>query len=120
MILKYTGSNDWGRSELDYGTRVYVPTNWRTNDLGNVSKAAIPEIRESLRDMGIRLSFNNDPFAVACFDDVLLFWEKAQLRGVEFAKIACARKLFNDASTSDVRYGAISNYDTLLNIIQGA
>ena len=77
MILKYTGSNDWGRSELDYGTRVYVPTNWRTNDLGNVSKAAIPEIRESLRDMGIRLSFNNDPFAVACFDDVLLFWEKA-------------------------------------------
>ena len=76
MILKYTGSNDWGRSELDYGMRVYVPTNWRTDKFGNVSKNAIPEIRECLRDMGIRLSFNNDPFAVDC-DDFLLFWEKA-------------------------------------------
>ena len=42
------------------------------------------------------------------------------LRGVEKAKIACAKKLFNDVSTSDVRFGAISNYDELLNIIQGA
>ena len=78
MRLKYTGGNDWGRSELDYGTCVYVPTNWRTDSLGNVSKAAIPEIRECLRDMGIRLSFQSyDPFAVAGYDDVLLFWEKA-------------------------------------------
>ena len=46
--------------------------------------------------------------------------DSMELRGVEKAKIACARKLFNDASTSDVRYGAISNYDELLNIIQGA
>jgi type III restriction enzyme len=41
-----------------------------------------------------------------------------ELRGVEKAKIACAKKLFNDASTSDVRFGVISNYDELLNIIQ--
>lgn len=43
-----------------------------------------------------------------------------ELKGVEKAKIACAKKLFNDVSTSDVRFGAISNYDELLNIIQGA
>ena len=48
--------------------------------------------------------------------------DSIELRGVEKAKIACAKKLFNDASTSDVRFGfgAISNYDELLNIIQGA
>ena len=46
--------------------------------------------------------------------------DSMELRGVEKAKIACAKKLFNDASTSDVRFGAISNYDELLNIIQGA
>jgi type III restriction enzyme len=42
------------------------------------------------------------------------------LRGVEKAKIACAKKLFNEVSSSNVRFGAISNYDELLNIIQGA
>ena len=46
--------------------------------------------------------------------------ESMELRGVEKAKIACARKLFNDASTSSVRYGAISKYEELLDIIQGA
>ena len=46
--------------------------------------------------------------------------DSMELRGVEKAKIACARKLFNDVSTSDIRFGAISNYDELLNIIQGA
>jgi type III restriction enzyme len=43
-----------------------------------------------------------------------------QLRGVEQAKIECARKLFNDVSTSNVRFGAITKYEELLNIIQGA
>ena len=46
--------------------------------------------------------------------------DSMELRGIEKAKIACAKKLFNDVSTSDVRFGAISNYDELLNIIQGA
>ena len=41
------------------------------------------------------------------------------VRGVEKAKIACAKKLFNDASTSEVRYGAISKYEELLDVIQG-
>ena len=44
--------------------------------------------------------------------------ESMELRGVEKAKIACARKLFNDASTSSVRYGAISKYEELLDVIQ--
>ena len=42
------------------------------------------------------------------------------IRGIEKAKIKCARKLFNDASTSSVRYEAIDSWDKLLNIIQGA
>ena len=46
--------------------------------------------------------------------------DSMELRGVEKAKIACARKLFNDASTSSVRYGTISKYEELLDIIQGA
>lgn len=76
MILEYTGGDDWGRSELTYGTRVYVPTNWRTDKYGCVSKRAIPEIRECLRDMGITLSFNNhNPFLDDC-NGVLCFWKK--------------------------------------------
>ena len=46
--------------------------------------------------------------------------DSMELRGVEKAKIACARKLFNDVSTSSVRYGTISTYEELLDIIQGA
>ena len=46
--------------------------------------------------------------------------DSMELRGVEMAKSAGAKKLFNDVSTSDVRFGAISNYEELLNIIQGA
>ena len=42
------------------------------------------------------------------------------VRGVEKAKIACARKLFNDASTSDVRYEAVDGFDKLMDIVQGA
>ena len=46
--------------------------------------------------------------------------DSMELRGVEKAKIACAKKLFNDVSTSDVRFGAITKYEELLDIIQGA
>ena len=42
-----------------------------------------------------------------------------ELRAVEEAKVACTCKLFNNVSPSDVRFGVISNYGELLNIIQG-
>ena len=45
--------------------------------------------------------------------------DSMELRGVEKAKIACARKLFNDVSTSEVRYDAIASYEQLLNKVQG-
>ena len=45
--------------------------------------------------------------------------DSMELRGVEKAKIACARKLFNDISTINVRYGAVASYDDLLNKVQG-
>ncbi len=41
--------------------------------------------------------------------------ETLQLRGVENAKIECAKKLFNKMSTSEVRYEQVSNYTELLN-----
>ena len=45
--------------------------------------------------------------------------DSMELRGVEKAKIACARKLFNDISTINVRYGAVASYEDLLNKVQG-
>ncbi len=45
--------------------------------------------------------------------------DSMELRGVEKAKIACAKKLFNDVSTSEVRYDAVASYEQLLNKVQG-
>ena len=39
------------------------------------------------------------------------------LKGAEMAKIECAKKLFNSVSTNKVRYHEITDYDTMLNII---
>lgn len=43
--------------------------------------------------------------------------ESLNLRPVEQAKISCAKKLFNDISTSKVRYDAVDSYESLLNIV---
>lgn len=43
--------------------------------------------------------------------------ESLQLKPVESAKISCAEKLFNNISTSHVRYHAVNDYQTLLNVI---
>ena len=45
--------------------------------------------------------------------------DSMELRGVEKAKIACARKLFNDVSTSEVHYDAVASYEQLLNKVLG-
>lgn len=45
--------------------------------------------------------------------------DSLELRGVERAKIACAKKLFNEASTSDVRYHEVTNYSDLLQFVSG-
>ena len=39
------------------------------------------------------------------------------LKGAEMAKIECAKKLFNNVSTSKVRYHETTDYDTMLNVI---
>ena len=39
------------------------------------------------------------------------------LKGAEKAKIACAKKLFNEVSTSKVRYHEVTDYDTMLDVI---
>ena len=42
-----------------------------------------------------------------------------QLRGVERAKIECARKLFSELSDANVRYDAVDSYESLLGIVNG-
>ena len=43
--------------------------------------------------------------------------DSLNLRPIEQAKISCAKKLFNDISTSKVRYDAVDSYESLLNIV---
>lgn len=45
--------------------------------------------------------------------------DSMQLKGVELAKIACAKKLFNEMSTSKVRYHEVTDYATMLDVING-
>lgn len=44
--------------------------------------------------------------------------ESMELRGVEKAKIACAKKLFNEMSGSVVRYHEVDSYENLLEVMQ--
>ena len=45
--------------------------------------------------------------------------DSMQLKGVEKAKIDCAKKLFNNVSTSRVRYGCVDSYGSLLEVMKG-
>ena len=45
--------------------------------------------------------------------------DSMQLKGVEKAKIDCAKKLFNNVSTSQVRYGCVDSYSSLLELMKG-
>lgn len=45
--------------------------------------------------------------------------DSMELSTVEQTKIACAKKVFNELSTSQVRYHEVSTYDELLAVIQG-
>ena len=45
--------------------------------------------------------------------------DNLQLRAVEHAKISCAEKLFETMSSNNVKYGKVTNYTDLLNIIKG-
>jgi type III restriction enzyme len=42
-----------------------------------------------------------------------------QLKKIEQAKIDCAKRLFNEVSTSRVRYEAVSDYRKMLDAIAG-
>lgn len=43
--------------------------------------------------------------------------ESFDFRRIEEAKISCAKKLFNNISTSNIRYDAVDSYDKLLGIV---
>lgn len=43
--------------------------------------------------------------------------ESLELRPIEQAKISCAKKLFNEMSTSNVKYHDVDNYQNLLNVM---
>ena len=44
--------------------------------------------------------------------------ESLNLRPIEQAKISCAKKLFNEMSTSKVKYHEVDSYTKLLNVIE--
>ena len=44
--------------------------------------------------------------------------DSLELRPIEQAKIKCARKLFNELSTSKVRYHDVASYNDLLNVMK--
>ena len=44
--------------------------------------------------------------------------ESLNLRPIEQAKISCAKKLFNEMSTSNVRYHDVDSYQNLLNVMK--
>ena len=44
--------------------------------------------------------------------------DSMELRGIEKAKTECAKRLFNEASTSNVRYDVVKSYDDMMDIIQ--
>lgn len=44
--------------------------------------------------------------------------ESMQLKGIEKAKIDCAKRLFNELSISNVRYHEVSSYDKLLEVMK--
>lgn len=44
--------------------------------------------------------------------------DSMELRPIEQAKIKCAKKLFNELSTSKVRYHDVASYDDLLNVMK--
>ena len=43
--------------------------------------------------------------------------DSLELRGVENAKTECAKKLFNQISTSSVKYGVVDKFENLYNVI---
>ena len=45
--------------------------------------------------------------------------DSLDIRGVEKAKIRCAKKLFNEMSSSKVRYEYVTNYSDLLDKMNG-
>lgn len=45
--------------------------------------------------------------------------DKMELRGVEFAKTECAKRLFNSISSNTTRYGVVDKFENLFNIING-
>ena len=45
--------------------------------------------------------------------------ESMELRGVEKAKIACAKKLFNETSSGKVKYNVVANFEELRDALMG-
>ncbi|MCI1785009.1 MAG: hypothetical protein LKI59_02545 [Bacteroidales bacterium] len=41
-----------------------------------------------------------------------------ELRGVEKAKIECAKKLFNETSSGKVKYWNVTSYEDLLDVME--
>ena len=65
------------------------------------------------------IAFNKGTVKYICFvAETKGSMDSMQLTPIEKAKIECAEKLFNDVSSSNVRYHKVDSYETLLNIMK--
>ena len=64
------------------------------------------------------IAFNQDSVKHICFiAETKGSMDSMNIRPIEQAKIACAKKLFNEISTSQVKYHDVDSYQTLLSIM---
>ena len=57
-------------------------------------------------------------FFLRCGRQNLVADVRMELRGIENCKIACAEKLFEQFSTSDVKYAKIDGFGTLMALVK--
>ena len=65
-------------------------------------------------DWAIAFNDNMGIKHIFCIAETKGSMDSMQLKGVEKAKIACAKKLFNELSVGKVRYHNVTSYDDLL------
>ena len=91
--LKHSDSNTAKRQEVGRGLRLCVNQDGNRIDVQSCGDS-VHEIAETKGTM-----------------------ESLELRPIEQAKISCAKKLFNEMSTSNVVYHDVDSYQSLLNIM---
>ena len=101
-------------SENTFSTRKLQKGQWISR---RVSAADCLRESDSLRDTSGESLRGALAFLIFFIAETKGTMESLELRPIEQAKISCAKKLFNEMSTSNVVYHDVDSYQSLLNII---